>query len=89
MTEQDESVLTFPCSFPIKAMGKADHDIESIFLEILIRHAPDQQDYSIKAQASSNGTYVSVTVTVEASNRAQLDAIYQDLTDHASILMAL
>jgi len=89
MTEQDESVLTFPCTFPIKAMGKAEHDIEAIFLEILQRHAPDQSDYSIKIQASSKGGYVSVTMTVEASSREQLDAIYQDLTDHVSILMSL
>ena len=89
MTEQDESALTFPCRFPIKAMGKADDDIEAILQEILLRHAPDQQDYTIKVRASGNGTYVSVTVTIEASSRAQMDAIYQDLTDHSSILMSL
>jgi len=89
MTEQDESILTFPCTFPIKAMGKAEHDIEAVFREIVLRHAPDQQEYSVKVQASSSGTYVSVTVTIEASSREQLDAIYQDLTDHDTILMSL
>jgi len=89
MAEQDESILSFPCTFPIKAMGKAEHDIEAVFREIVLRHAPDQQDYSVKVQASSSGTYVSVTVTILASSQAQLDAIYQDLTDHSSILMSL
>lgn len=89
MTEQDESPLKFPCRFPVKAMGKAEHDIEAIFLEILIRHAPDQKDYSIKTQASSNGTFISVTATLDATSREQMDAIYLDLTDHSSILMSL
>jgi len=89
MTKEDESILTFPCTFPIKAMGKAEHDIEAIFHEIVLRHAPDQQNCSVKVQASSSGTYVSVTVTIEASSREQLDAIYQDLTDHDSIVMSL
>ncbi|HED15756.1 MAG TPA: DUF493 domain-containing protein [Gammaproteobacteria bacterium] len=89
MTEQGESLLSFPCSFPIKAMGKAEHDIEAIFLEILQRHAPGQPDYSVKIQTSSKGGFVSVTMTIEASSREQLDAIYQDLTDHTSILMSL
>lgn len=89
MTKPDESPLSFPCSFPIKAMGKAEHDIEAIFIAILQRHAPDQQAYSIKTQISSNGTFISVTATVDASSREQLDAIYQDLTDHNSVLMSL
>jgi putative lipoic acid-binding regulatory protein len=30
-----------------------------------------------------------VTVMIEATSRAQLDAIYQGLTDHPDVLMAL
>jgi len=89
VTELDESPLTFPCSFPIKAMGKSDNDIKAVVIEILERHAPGQTDYAIKIQLSSGGTYASVTATIEANSRAQLDAIYQDLTDHALILMSL
>ena len=89
MTEQDESALTFPCRFPIKAMGKTDDDVEVILREILLRHAPGQLDYSIKVRASSNGIYVSVTATIDASSREQMDAIYQDLTNHSAILMSL
>ena len=35
------------------------------------------------------GKWISVTVVIEATSKAQLDAIYQDLTDCADVLMAL
>ncbi len=89
MTGTDESALKFPCQFPIKAMGRAEHDIKTITLEILRRHAPDQDDFQVRIQDSSNGNFVSVTVTVVATSREQLDAIYQDLSSHSAILMSL
>ena len=33
--------------------------------------------------------YLSITVTIEAISQAQLDAIYQDLTDCPEVIMAL
>lgn len=85
----EESFIEFPCDFPIKAMGLAIHDLEVIVFEIINLHAPDTPKHALKMRESSNGKYISVTVTVNAQNQAQLDAIYQDLTDHEHIMMAL
>jgi putative lipoic acid-binding regulatory protein len=38
---------------------------------------------------SRGGNYLSVTVTIRAESRAQLDAIYRDLTGDERVLMAL
>jgi len=89
MQNESDSALQFPCAFPIKAMGLAVNDIESIVFSIVRRHAPDTRQQAFSKRASANGKYLSVTVTVNARSRAQLDAIYQELTDHEHVIMAL
>ena len=84
-----EGLLQFPCRFPIKAMGRADSDMEAIVIEIVRRHAPDFDATAVRVRASSGGKWLAVTVTIEAESRAQLDAIYQDLTAHESVVWAL
>lgn len=84
-----ESVIQFPCDFPIKAMGLASAGMDLIVVEIVRRHAPDLGEGAVKHRPSANGKYVSITVTVRAHSQAQLDAIYQDLTACEHVLMAL
>ena len=85
----NEVIIDFPCDFPIKAMGLASDSFEITVIDIVRRHAPDLKETAIHTRPSSNGKYVSVTVTIRAEHRAQLDAIYQDLTDCPDVLMAL
>jgi putative lipoic acid-binding regulatory protein len=89
MTSKNESAFSFPCDFPIKAMGHASGNFEITILEIVRRHAPDLTEESFKSRPSSNGKYLSVTVTIRAESRKQLDAIYMDLTACEHVLMAL
>jgi putative lipoic acid-binding regulatory protein len=49
----------------------------------------DIREGAVTSRPSKAGTYTSVTVMIEATSRAQLDAIYQGLTDHPDVLMAL
>lgn len=89
MCNEEESPLRFPCEFPIKAMGKSDCDLDIIVVGIVRKHAPDLSEAAIRTRASANGNYISVTVTVHATSRRQLDAIYQDLVDCEAVIMAL
>lgn len=89
MSEEEESPLQFPCEFPIKAMGKADCELDIIVVEIIRKHAPDLAEGAVHTRDSSGGNYISVTVTVNATSRAQLDAIYQDLVDCEAVIMAI
>ena len=36
-----ESLLSFPCRFPVKAMGKAGEGFDLLVMEIVRRHAED------------------------------------------------
>jgi hypothetical protein len=85
----EETLLEFPCQFPIKAMGKSNIELDLLVIEIVRRHAPDIREGAVSTRPSKDGNYISVTVTVEATSKQQLDAIYQDLSDHPHVLMAL
>jgi uncharacterized protein len=84
----DETLLEFPCPFAIKAMGKSDFEFDLLVVEIVRRHVPDHEQ-AVTTRPSKDGNYLAVTVLIQASSKQQLDAIYQDLTDHPLVLMAL
>jgi uncharacterized protein len=88
MAEQD-TLLEFPCRFPIKAMGADDGAFETLVVELVRKHAPDLAEASVASRASQGGKYLSVTVTVTATSREQLDNIYRELTACEQVLMAL
>ena len=84
-----ESLLEFPCDFPIKVMGRSDNNFDALVVEIVRRHCPDLLEGAVKSRFSKKGNYVSVTVTIQASSRRQLDNIYMDLTAEDRVLVAL
>ena len=89
MTRDDAPGFEFPCEFQIKAMGLDDGNFREVVLEIIGRHCKAIRHDSLKTRASRGGKYVSISVVIEAASRAQLDAIYDDLTAHEKVLMRL
>ncbi|MCB1788963.1 MAG: DUF493 domain-containing protein [Gammaproteobacteria bacterium] len=86
---EDAPGFEFPCDYEIKAMGIDDGAFHEVVVEIIRRHCDRVRDDSVRSRASRGGKYVSVSVTIEASSREQLDAIYDDLTAHDKVLMRL
>lgn len=86
---EEDSPFEFPCEFPIKAMGRASPELEAAVVEIMHRHVPDLGEGAIHMRMSGKGNYVSITVFVQARSRAQLDAIYMDLTACELVLYAI
>ena len=84
-----ETLLEFPCKFPVKAMGRGDDGFEALVTNIILAHADVFAGEVVTSQSSSTGKFLSVTVTIEATSKAQLDRIYQDLTDCEQVLVAL
>jgi len=85
----NESPLTFPCHFPIKVMGKNQPHFETTVVTLVQRHAPDFEAATVQTRLSKGDRYISLTLTVHATSRAQLDAIYRDLTACEDVAMAL
>ncbi|HFD81160.1 MAG TPA: DUF493 domain-containing protein [Gammaproteobacteria bacterium] len=84
-----QSALRFPCEFPVKAMGRSDSGFEARALEIVRRHVPDFEPGKMRAAASREGNYLSVTFVIRAVSREQLDALYRDLSACEDTLMVL
>lgn len=85
----DESLLKFPCRFPIKVMGASVPEFREQVVAIARRHVPDLSDDSVSLRASAQGRYVSVTLTVNAQSREQLDGLYRELTACELVAMVL
>lgn len=84
-----ESPLAFPCDFPIKIMGRKERGFAQNMTEIVLKHAADFDVASVEMRPSRQGKYLSVTCIVRAVSREQLDALYQELCDHPSVVMVL
>lgn len=89
MAEQQETLIEFPCAFPLKIMGKAEDALAQAVLEIVARHAPGFDAATMEMRASSGGKYVSLTCTVQATSKPQLDALYMELTAHPLVKVVL
>jgi hypothetical protein len=90
MAEQDApTLLAFPCDFPIKVMGKRQSAFAQTMVDIVKRHAPDFDPASLEMRTSREATYLSLTLTIRATSREQLDALYRELCDHPMVTMVL
>lgn len=84
-----ETLLEFPCSFAVKAMGRAHADFETLVIGLVRPHIPDLCEGSIKCRPSKAGNFTAVTITFTAQSKAQIDQVYHALTGHPDVLMAL
>jgi putative lipoic acid-binding regulatory protein len=89
MSDSEETLLEFPCDFPIKVMGRAEPGFDQLIMELVRRHAPDLEEGAITSRPSKGGKWIAVTVTLRAQSKSQVDAIYLDLTAHEKVVMAL
>lgn len=85
----EESLLTFPCDFPIKIMGRNSEILETEVIRIVRKHAPDLSPDAVTSRRSGKGNYLAVTVVVNATSKEQLDNIYLELNAHEAVLMTL
>jgi putative lipoic acid-binding regulatory protein len=89
VSDETETLFEFPCDYPIKVMGRMEPGFDSLVVELVRRHAPDLKEGAVSSRPSKGGKWVSVTVTLRAESKSQLDAIYLDLTAHEKVVMAL
>jgi uncharacterized protein len=85
----NDSLLSFPCQFPIKIIGKNTPEFEGIVVAILNKHVPDLGEGAIILHPSEQQNYLSMTATINATSQAQLDNLYRDLSGHPEVIMAL
>ena len=84
-----ESLLEFPCEFPIKIIGVAQEGFAQEILAVVLRHAPDYAAEAMGMRLSKGGKYLSLTCTVRAVSQTQLDALYRELSQHPLVKVVL
>lgn len=87
--ELTASLIEYPSDFPVKVMGKTQAGFAQTILALVKRHAPDFDETTVGMRPSREGKYLSLTFTIRATSREQLDAIYMELSDHPMVSMAL
>jgi uncharacterized protein len=84
-----ETLIEFPCDFPIKVMGETHADFTSEIIKTIQTIIPDFDVSKIEMRGSSGGKYISLTCTVYVTSKPQLDDIYRALTSHPMVKVTL
>lgn len=84
-----DSLIDYPTDFPIKVMGKRAPGFTETVVALVKQHAPDFKAETIEVRPSKQGTYLSLTITVRATSREQLDALYSALSGHPMVSVVL
>jgi len=84
-----ETLIEFPCDFPIKVMGAAQEGFAQTIAGVVKKHAPDFDAATMEMRPSKAGNYLSLTCTIRAVSQAQLDALYRELTSHPLVKIVL
>jgi uncharacterized protein len=77
-----DSLIEFPCHFPIKVMGETSDEFANTILNVVKMHDASFDASRIEMTGSRTGKYLSLTCSVWVSSQTQLDAIYRSLTSH-------
>lgn len=85
----EKSLIEYPSRFPIKVMGAAAEGFEAAMVEVARRFDPAFDAATVERRASSGGNYVGLTLTVTATSREQLDALYRALSSHPMVKVVL
>lgn len=84
-----KSEIQYPIPFPLKVIGLDEADFEDFVVEIVRRHVPELLEENITSRLSAERKYRSVSFQFIAESRAQVDAIYAELSSHKRVLMIL
>lgn len=84
-----DSLIEYPCRFPIKVMGAHHPDFVNVIAAVARDFEPDFDASSITVTPSKGGNYLGLTLRVWVTDRAQLDALYIALTGHPMVKVVL
>jgi putative lipoic acid-binding regulatory protein len=89
LSDEDAPKIEFPCLYPIKIIGFAESDFQTTVVEIVERHTGKITAELIKVRQSSQQQYLSVTITIAATGKDQLENIFSDLKRVDSVKLVL
>ena len=85
----EESLIEYPSDFPIKVVGIMHDEFANIIVDMVTEYDPTFHAGKVEMRPSSKGKYLSLTVTVRATSREQLDNLYRALSGHEMVKFVL
>lgn len=84
-----DSLIEYPCLFPIKVMGLKVDALLSAVTTLALQFDPFFDATAVELRESSGGKYLGITITITATSREQLDGLYHALTAHPLVKVVL
>lgn len=88
-TPPEESLIEYPCDFPIKVMGRTHDALLMAMTEVVQGFDPAFDPATIEVRPSRSGNYLGLTLTVRVTSREQLDSLYRALHGHELVSVVL
>lgn len=85
----EESLIKYPCAFPIKVMGKQTPELAQVLSDLVREHDPAFDPATVEMRPSKGGNYMGLTFTIYATSREQLDNLYRALHAHPLVSVVL
>ena len=89
MLNPADSLIEYPCDFPIKIMGAMQDEFAQTMVDVVSTYDAEFHAGKLEMRPSTKGNYLSLTVTVRATSREQLDNLYRALSSHPMVKMVL
>ena len=85
----EQSLIEYPCRFPIKVMGANVEGYVSALTHVAKSFDPGFDASTIELRPSKAGNYMGVTLSVYVTSREQLDELYRTLSTHPMVKVVL
>ena len=88
-SSESSSGMAFPCRIDIKVFMKANPGNHALVRELILELLEDEQLFFIKGKTSREGKYQSLSCSVRADSKPQIDGVFEKLTSHPEVLMVI
>jgi putative lipoic acid-binding regulatory protein len=88
-TADRDTLIEYPSLFPIKVMGHNAPGFEQAVVDLALQFDPSYDRATLELRPSSGGKYLGLTLSITATSREQLDALYRSLSSHPLVKVVL
>ena len=85
----NESLLNFPTDYPIKVIGRPSDEFRARVHATVLRHVPLLEAERISERLSGSGNFLSISYTILAESREQVEALAADLKACEGVMLLI
>ncbi len=82
-------LLEFPTDYPIKIIGRPSDEFRARVHAVVLRHAPELEAERVSERLSGNGNFLSISYTLLAESREQVEALTAELQACEGVMMLI